>query len=223
MTKKSRAGLIYAKLVLIALIAGVAAGAVAVYVKNTLTGNGTKTASAQQCETAAKTAETLRPLATGEVAAFVVADEPRPMTDLNFRDQNGETSLSAFRGKTVLMNLWATWCVPCREEMPALDALERELGSDVFEVVAVNIDTGSDEKPVSFMDEIGIQSLAFYRDETMKTFNTLKKDGLAFGLPATLLIDENGCLLGSMNGPAEWASEDAKTLVSKALSSDSSN
>ena len=159
----------------------------------------------------------LKPLAIGDVAAFVPVDRARPLTDLAFRDIDGETSLSELKGKTILMNLWATWCVPCREEMPALDELEAEMGSDDFEVVAVNIDTGSDEKPVRFMDEIGISSLAFYRDETMGTFNTLKKDGLAFGLPSTLLIDENGCLLGSMNGPAEWASDDAKALVTAAI------
>lgn len=218
MTEKKRKKIISAKLVLIALAAGLIAGAVAVYVKNAVSGNGADSvASAAQCKMAAEKAKALKPLAIGDVAAFVPVDRPRPLTDLAFRDIDGETSLSELKGKTILMNLWATWCVPCREEMPALDELEAEMGSDDFEVVAVNIDTGSDEKPVRFMDEIGISSLAFYRDETMGTFNTLKKDGLAFGLPSTLLIDENGCLLGSMNGPAEWASDDAKALVTAAI------
>ncbi len=218
MTKKSRKSPISARLVLIALVAGLIAGAVAVYVKNTFTGNGAgELATAGQCESAVATAAALRPLAHGEVAAFIPAEKPRPMQNLPFNSDNGETSLSAFKGKTVLMNLWATWCVPCREEMPALDELEAEMGSDDFEVVAVNIDTGSDEKPKTFLDEIGISSLAFYRDGTMGVFNTLKKDGLAFGLPSTILIDENGCLLGAMNGPAEWASDDAKALVGAAI------
>ncbi|MBB4124496.1 thiol:disulfide interchange protein TlpA [Martelella radicis] len=218
MTKKSRKSPISARLVLIALVAGLIAGAVAVYVKNTFTGNGAgELATAGQCEMAVETAAKLKPLSKGEVAAFIPAEKPRPMQNLAFNSDAGETSLSAFKGKTVLMNLWATWCVPCREEMPALDELEAEMGGDDFEVVAVNIDTGSDEKPKKFLDEIGISSLAFYRDGTMGAFNTLKKDGLAFGLPSTLLIDENGCLLGSMNGPAEWASDDAKALVGAAL------
>lgn len=220
MTEKKRKRLISAKLVLIALAAGLIAGAVAVYVKNAVSGNGDEIASADQCEPATQTAGKLRPLAIGEVAAFVPADRPRPLENMTFRDIDGETSLAAFRGKTILMNLWATWCIPCREEMPALDRLQEELGSDNFEVVTVNIDTGTDEKPVRFLDEIGIRSLAFYRDETMKTFNMLKKDGLAFGLPSTILIDENGCLLGSMSGPAEWASDDAKALVSAAIAAD---
>ena len=218
MTKKSRKSPISARLVLIALVAGLIAGAVAVYVKNTFTGNGAgELATAGQCESAVATADALKPLSKGEVAAFIPAEKPRPMQNLAFNSDAGATSLSAFTGKTVLMNLWATWCVPCREEMPALDELEAEMGSDDFEVVAVNIDTGSDEKPKTFLDEIGISSLAFYRDGTMGVFNTLKKDGLAFGLPSTILIDENGCLLGAMNGPAEWASDDAKALVGAAI------
>ena len=218
MTEKRRKSPVSAKLVLIALAAGLIAGAVAVYVKNAVSGNGAgEIAAAGQCQSAASTAEKLKPLAKGEVAAFVPAEKPRPMQNLAFRDIDGDTTLESLKGKTVLMNLWATWCIPCREEMPALDALQRDMGSDSFEVVAVNIDTGSDEKPVRFLDDIGITNLAFYRDETMSTFNTLKKDGLVFGLPATMLIDENGCLLGSMNGPAEWASEDAKALVGAAV------
>ncbi|WP_319518058.1 TlpA disulfide reductase family protein [uncultured Martelella sp.] len=217
MTKKSRKSPISARLVLIALVAGLIAGAVAVYVKNTFSGNGAgELATAGECEMAVETAAALKPLAIGEVAAFIPADKPRPMPNLAFRSDDGETSLAAFKGRTVLMNLWATWCVPCREEMPALDELEATMGNENFEVVAVNIDTGSDEKPKRFLDEIGISSLAYYRDETMGVFNTLKKDGLAFGLPSTVLIDENGCLLGSMNGPAEWASDDAKALVGAA-------
>ncbi|AJY47504.1 thiol:disulfide interchange protein TlpA [Martelella endophytica] len=218
MTEKRRKSPVSAKLVLIALAAGLIAGAVAVYVKNAVSGNGAGAiADAGQCQSAVETAEKLKPLAAGEVAAFVPAEKPRPMQNLSFRNIDGETTLESLKGKTVLMNLWATWCIPCREEMPALEALQAEMGSDNFEVVAVNIDTGSDEKPVRFMDDIGITNLAFYRDETMNTFNTLKKDGLVFGLPATMLIDENGCLLGSMNGPAEWASEDAKALVGAAV------
>ncbi len=219
MTKKSRKSPISARLVLIALVAGLIAGAVAVYVKNTFTGNGDgELATADQCESAVEIAAALKPLALGEVAAFIPAEKPRPMQNLTFNSDTGETSLSAFKGKTVLMNLWATWCVPCREEMPALDELEAEMGSDAFQVVAVNIDTGSEEKPKKFLDEIGISSLAYYRDETMGVFNALKKDGLAFGLPSTILIDDNGCLLGSMNGPAEWASDDAQALVGAAIS-----
>ena len=93
-------------------------------------------------------------------------------------------------GKTVLLNLWATWCAPCRDEMPALDALQKEMGGDDFEVVAVNVDTGDDTKPRKFLAETGVAALAYYRDNTLGLFNELKQRGLALGLPVTLLIDE---------------------------------
>jgi thiol-disulfide isomerase/thioredoxin len=117
----------------------------------------------------------------------------------------------------LLVNLWATWCAPCRHEMPALDELQREMGGEDFEVVAVNVETGDDAKPKAFLDEIGVDSLAFYRDNTVGLFNELKRRNLALGLPVTLLIDEEGCLLAHMNGPAEWASEDAKALIRAAM------
>ena len=119
-------------------------------------------------------------------------------------------------GKTVLLNLWATWCFPCREEMPALNALQKELGSDKFEVMAVNVDTGDDTKPKKFLAETGIDALGYYRDNTLSLFNELKTRGLALGLPVTLLIDADGCLLAHMNGPANWASDDAKKLIAAA-------
>jgi thiol-disulfide isomerase/thioredoxin len=102
--------------------------------------------------------------------------------------------------------------------MPALNALEKEKGSDAFEVVTINIDNGEDEKPKAFMSEYKIDSLKLYRDSSMGVFNALKKEGLAFGLPATLLLDDKGCLLASMNGPAAWDSPDAKALVTAATS-----
>ena len=124
-------------------------------------------------------------------------------------------------GNERVLNLWATWCAPCREEMPALDELQAALGGDTFEVIAVNIDQGSDEKPKNFLSEIGVSNLGFYRDNTMGIFNTLKKEGYAFGLPVTLLVDGNGCLLANMNGPAHWSGDDAKAYISKALTEQS--
>lgn len=126
-------------------------------------------------------------------------------------------TLGNLAGKTLLVNLWATWCAPCRAEMPALDELQAELGGEDFEVVAINVDTGSDEKPRKFLGEIGIKSLGYYRDDTIGVFNDLKRRSLALGLPVTLLVDESGCLIANMNGPAEWASDDAKSLVRAAM------
>ena len=148
-------------------------------------------------------------------------DTPTDLADLSFNGSDGEAlTLGSFSGKMVLVNLWATWCVPCRTEMPALDALQADLGSDGFEVVTINIDQGEDSKPKAFLEEIGVSNLAFYRDNTMGVFNVLKKQGHAVGLPATLLVDGNGCLVSRMFGPAHWSGEDAKTYIRKALGSD---
>lgn len=218
MTEKRPFGLPSAKLVAIAAIAGIMAGAAAVYVKQTVSGNGELTADAGQCEGTVEKAASLKPLTTGDVAAMIAVNEPRMISDVAFKDAaEKDVSLNNFAGKTVLLNLWATWCVPCREEMPALNALQEAEGSDKFQVLAINIDTGTVDKPKAFLEEIGVDSLGLYRDSTMGVFNTMKKEGLAFGLPVTLLIDGKGCLLGAMNGPAAWDSKDATALIKAAV------
>lgn len=220
MTEKRPLGLPSAKLVAIAAVAGILAGAVAVYVKQTTSGNGTEVADAAQCAASVEKAASLKPFAAGEVAALVAAADPRVIAGLSFKDQaDKDLTLADFAGKTVLLNLWATWCVPCREEMPALNALQEAEGSDRFQVLAINIDTGAADKPKAFLEETGVDALGLYRDASMGVFNTLKKEGLAFGLPATLLIDGKGCLLGAMNGPAAWDSDDAKALIRAAVGS----
>jgi thiol-disulfide isomerase/thioredoxin len=138
--------------------------------------------------------------------------------DLAFRDDSGgDRSLAEWRGRTVLFNLWATWCVPCRKEMPALDALQARLGGPDFEVVAVNIDTRDPDKPKAWLKEVGITRLAYYADPSAKVFQDLKAVGKALGMPTTLLIDPRGCELGVLAGPAEWASDDAVKLIEAAL------
>jgi thiol-disulfide isomerase/thioredoxin len=156
---------------------------------------------------------------TGEIAAMQLLDEPKTLTGISFLDESGtEKSLNDFAGKNLLVNIWATWCAPCRKEMPAFDALEKEFASEDFGIVAVSIDKGDSAKPKAFYKEIGIEQLAFYHDGTMNVFNQIRKENLALGLPVTLLIDENSCVLASLNGPAEWASEDAKRMVRTVLS-----
>ncbi|MGE0280089.1 MAG: TlpA family protein disulfide reductase, partial [Rhizobiaceae bacterium] len=120
-------------------------------------------------------------------------------------------------GRTILLNLWATWCVPCRKEMPALDALQTKLGGPAFEVVAVNIDTRNPDKPHQWLKDVGVNALGYYSDQSAKVFQDLKSIGRAFGMPTTLLIDANGCEIASLAGPAEWASDDAVKLIEAAL------
>ena len=223
MTTKRPFGLPSARLIVIAGVAGILAGAVAVYVSNMGSGNGmgegsdgVMTASSGACEGAVETVKSVSQLSKGQVAAMVAAQPPRPL-NLAFKGPDGKDLKTAdFAGKTVLLNLWATWCGPCREEMPALNALQKELGGTDFEVVAVNIDTGSDEKPKAFLAEYGVDKLGYYRDSSMGVFNSMKKEGLAFGLPVTLIMDKKGCLISSMNGPAAWDSPDAEALIAAA-------
>ena len=217
MTNKRPLGLPSAKLIVIAGVAGLIAGAVAVYVRTTGSGNadmGSEVAAvAGSCEGTVELAQKVDAFARGDVAAMAAATSPRPIS-LAFKGPEGQDlDTSDFAGKTVLLNLWATWCGPCREEMPALNNLQKDMGGDDFEVVAVNIDTGSDEKPKEFLAETGVDALGYYRDSSMGVFNTMKKEGLAFGLPVTLIIDKQGCLVSAMNGPAVWDSPDAKAMI----------
>ena len=201
---------LYAAMALVGVLAGLAG----VYGIGGLKGNAAEAA----CQPAAAAAQRMAPLARGEVAAVAVAAAPRRVPDLSFRDAEGrERSLADWRGRTLLFNLWATWCVPCRREMPALDALQARLGGPDFEVVAVNIDTRDPEKPKAWLKEVGISRLAYYADPSAKTFQDLKAMGKALGMPTTLLIDANGCELGVLAGPAEWASDDAVKLIEAAL------
>ena len=128
-------------------------------------------------------------------------DKPREMLSPPFVDGQGrDLTLADFRGRVVLLNLWATWCVPCREEMPTLDALQAELGGDDFEVVALSIDRAGSQIVRRFYDEIGVTNLNMYVDQTMLSMTALR----TVGLPTTILIDAQGRELGRLVGPAEW-------------------
>ena len=198
-------------------LAGVAVGLAAVYGITALTGNPGADAA---CQPALQTAQRIAPLAKGEVAAVSPASKALVVPDLSFLDAAGNRrTLAEWRGRTVLLNLWATWCVPCRKEMPALDALQRKLGGPKFEVVALNIDTRDPVKPKAWLKEVGITTLSYYADPEAKSFQALKGVARAVGLPTTILIDGAGCEIGYLAGPAEWASEDAIKLVQAAIGS----
>ena len=196
-----------------ALTIAILAGLAGVYGIGTLPRNGDPS-----CGPAVELARKLAPLARGEVAAVNVAGKPLKIPNLAFRDAAGkELTLADWRGRTVLLNLWATWCVPCRKEMPALEALQAKLGGKNFEVVAINIDTRNLDKPKEWLREVGVSKLGYYADASAAVFQDLKAIGRAFGMPTTLLIDPNGCELGTIAGPAEWASGDAIKLIETAL------
>ncbi len=199
------------------LAAGFISAAVVAFVLYAMTPRAGKDAASAACPGAATRAAAMRPLAHGEVAAFSVADAPRALPELKFAGPDGAPArLADFRGKTVLLNLWATWCVPCRQEMPALDRLQAARGAPDFAVVAVNIDTARLDRPKAFLKEVGVRNLNFYADDSADIFETLKGSGDALGLPTTVLVDKNGCELGVMAGPAQWDSPDALALLAAA-------
>src|SRR5215475_8479851 len=191
-------------------VAGVAIGLAAVYGIGRMERNAADAA----CSRAEDLARRLAPLARGEVAAFAVADPSQRLPDLAFRNAAGaERHLADWRGRTVLLNLWATWCVPCRKEMPALEALESKLGGPGFEVVAINIDTRDGDKPRAWLKEVGIDRLAYYADQTAKVFQDLMIMGDAAGMAMTLLVVPAAREIGTVSVAAEWASEVARVLV----------
>ena len=170
------------------------------------------------CRPAVDLARKLAPLAHGEVAALTMATAPLRLPDLAFEDADGKPrKLSEWRGRTVLVNLWATWCVPCRKEMPALDSLQTKLGGRDFEVVAVNIDTRDPEKPKNFLKDANLTRLDYFSDQKAKVFQDLKAVGRALGMPTSVLVDGAGCEIATVAGPAEWASDDAVKLITAAM------
>lgn len=149
-----------------------------------------------------------------EMAAFVRKSSPEVLPAFTFQDKDGRAiTIADFKGRTVLLNLWATWCAPCRHEMPALDRLQAAMGSDKFEVVALSLDKDGVDKARKFLGEIKVSHLGFYIDPTGKEGFNLKP----VGLPTTLLIDADGREIGRLAGPAEWDSEAAKALISAQL------
>ncbi len=170
------------------------------------------------CRPAAGLAKKLTPLLRGKSPRWRRPTRRSRPLKLSFRDGDGrDKTLADWKDRVVLLNLWATWCVPCKKEMPALDALQKALGGPGFEVVTVNIDTRDPDKAKAWLKETGISQLSYYADNSAKIFQDLKAAGRAFGMPTTLLFDKQGCEIASLAGPAEWASGDAIALITAAL------
>jgi thiol-disulfide isomerase/thioredoxin len=135
----------------------------------------------------------------------VTHEAPRSIPTIAFEDDQGRArSLAEFRGRVVLLNIWATWCVPCRREMPSLDRLQAALGGDDFEVVALSIDRAGIDAVRKFYADIALSNLAIYIDATGKAH----RDLAVVGVPTTLLVDREGREIGRMAGPAEWGAPD---------------
>jgi len=164
---------------------------------------------------AAATAETagtpgLKALATGPLAALLVHEPAKEIPPFTFRNAEGkEISLADFKGRTVLLNLWATWCAPCRKEMPDLAKLQKEMGGPGFEVVALSLDRKGAEASSAFLKETGADNLALYTDQESKALAAVN----ALGLPATLLVTRDGKEAARLLGPADWSSDEAKAII----------
>ena len=199
---------------LAAVLAVMAVGASGLY--KIARGDSKQVAHTGACAGSLDRAGTAAPLVRGEVAALTLATQPVDLADIAFDDAEGrKTTVGAFKDRTILLNLWATWCVPCRQEMPALDRLQGKLGSADFAVVPVDIDTIRLERPRAFLKEIGARNLPFYSDNTAGILQQFKAKQTVVGLPTTILIGRDGCEIGTMAGPAQWDSPDAEALVSK--------
>ncbi|MGJ8528892.1 TlpA family protein disulfide reductase [Maritalea sp.] len=158
--------------------------------------------------------------AQGDLAAFRATANGSSYPEISFISAAGEkVGFDHFAGKVTLVNFWATWCAPCRAEMPALDSLAAKYADQGFQVATINLDVGDDgiQKAKAFMDEVGLKNLPLHADPSFEAFETLKKRGVALGLPATLLLGPDGHEWGVLAGPAEWNSEDAFKLIDAAL------
>lgn len=145
------------------------------------------------------------PVAAAPPSGFVMHAKPLALPTVAFQASDRQKrSLDDFRGRVVLLNLWATWCAPCRAEMPTLDALQMLLGGPGFEVVALSLDRGGANDVESFYRELGLRHLAVYVDPSTDAQRSLG----VFGLPTTLLIDAGGFELGRLIGPTEWDSRE---------------
>jgi thiol-disulfide isomerase/thioredoxin len=196
--------------VTLGLVAVALAIAVAVWLSN---GGGS---TARECPVKPEARAAIDAAAQGELAALNATADGRSYADLAFEDGNGKpTSVAAFKGKMLLVNFWASWCVPCREEMPALDALAAKFNSDAFQVLPVNLDIGESglEKGKEFLKQGNWPNLPLYADPSFKAFERLKTQAVAIGLPATLLLDEDGCELAVLQGPAAWHSPDGERVI----------
>jgi len=157
--------------------------------------------------------EALKALRTGQMAMLVIHDAPQAPPAVGFTDAAGAPmDYGAFAGKVVLVNFWATWCIPCRREMPTLDNLQAQLGGDDFTVAAISSDrTAAQAK--KFFDEIGVDKLTLYHDPRAQ----LARASRVIGYPVVLILDRKGREIARLTGGAEWDSLEAMNLLRRVI------
>jgi thiol-disulfide isomerase/thioredoxin len=151
----------------------------------------------------------------GSLDNYKAATELKAVPEIHFLDGAGkDRTLADFKGKVVVLNLWATWCTPCVAEMPTLEHLQQKMGENDVVVIALSIDRGGVDTVREFFDRVGVKALPVFVDPTMRAQSTLS----AFGLPTTIIIDRDGNERGRLLGPAEWDSDRAIDLIETAMS-----
>jgi len=149
-------------------------------------------------------------LQTGDMRKLQFHATPKSVPDIAFDTADGGTAtLADYRGKLVVVNFWATWCAPCRKEMPMLDALQDQMGGETFEVVTIA--TGRNAPPAmkAFFEEIGVQHLPLHKDDN----SALARAMGVLGLPVTLILSPEGVELARLTGDADWSSDSAKAIL----------
>lgn len=162
----------------------------------------------------AASAADLGALREGDMKKLVIYEAPLATPELPFVDETGAShSLAEYRGKVVVLNLWATWCAPCREEMPGLSKLQAELGGDRFQVVTLATGRNPQPKIAKFFEEAGVSNLPRFQDEKQ----TIARAMGVIGLPVTVLIDTEGREVARLIGGAEWDGPDARKIINALL------
>ncbi|MEO0945612.1 MAG: TlpA disulfide reductase family protein [Pseudomonadota bacterium] len=204
-----------------ALFLGLVAGVISVYVNGGFESNPSDEAKRAEAIAACQLSEAdraaLNAAAKGELAAMRIADKPVPLQEVGFQMPDGSEQQFTDLDRVLVLNVWATWCGPCREEMPDLAKMQELYGSEDFEVFALNVDRNGGTKPQQFLESINATALDLYIDPKNKTFQSLRSKGLVFGLPTTMVVDRSGCVQGVLSGIAHWGSEDAKNLIEVAI------
>ncbi|MEM7424872.1 MAG: TlpA disulfide reductase family protein [Pseudomonadota bacterium] len=177
-------------------------------------GDAPGTATATKTQSTSGAVSLSRALVTGQMKNFVLKKDQPAMPGLKFVNADAKPlTLEDWKGRIVLLNLWATWCAPCRHEMPSLNRLEEALGGENFEVVALSVDRKGLKASAKFLQEVNASALKLYSDKTSEALQQLQ----VIGLPATILIDRQGREIGRLLGPAEWDAPEAKALIEAAL------